>query len=115
MALTEGLSAWLEKMTGNTLTVLKLLLGYNCTAYDPAKSDSFMNAIVSLPFVALGLFYEIHWAVAFVLNFLAGVAFVMIFKAFYCQLDRAADVSIIISDGLARQTVQVLYLSHSTP
>ena len=105
---------WFEALAGMAITELRGVFGLNVT-YNPVTSPAFTNAIVSLPFLALDLFYGLHWTLGFLLNFLWGMVFSQMFNLFYEQMDLALTNGSTAEDGndAGHMDLQVIRLSNS--
>ena len=97
----KGLIVWAERVALCAVNELHLLFGYR-TTFDPTKSDPVTNLLASLPYLACGLFYDLHWALGFLLNFAWGITFVLLFKIFYEWLDSQNDSELNMVQGIRK-------------
>ena len=81
--LYEGFSAWIKALAitaaeeGSYIT--RHRWAYNGSEIGP-------NLALSSAYIFLSVSYDVHWVLGFLLNFLSGIIFVLIFRAFYQNL-----------------------------
>ena len=95
--LYEGFAAWLKALAVTAAEECSYITGYHW-AYN--GSETVPNLALSSVYIILSVSYDVHWVLGFLLNFLSGIVFVLIFRAFYQNLSEG-----LWADG--SKTVQV--------
>ena len=103
----HGPVPWLEMLAGSAMAELGVF-GVNVT-YNPVTSTACDNVIVPLPFLALDLFYGLHWALGLLLNLMWGMVFSIIYSIFYKRMDPVVSTT---GDGGSSGRYDVLQVAH---
>ena len=103
----HGPALWLEMLADSALAELRVF-GLDVT-YNPETSIACDNVMVTLPFLALDLFYGLHWALGFLLNLMWGMVFSQIYSIFYKRMDQVVSTT---GDGGSSGGNNVLQVAH---
>ena len=83
---SAGLQGWTEKLAETAALEMSLLLGTDF-GHCVANLTTLGSVAVATPFVFITILFDICWSFGFLPNFLFGLLFLMVFKAYLHVLE----------------------------